>query len=93
MKFKGDLNMKLDVSLRDDKMMVRYFGLDNSTENDQITGGQQTFGLKFVADYSLSKNLQAGLYYNQDASAYQLSTAFDRRSISSGISIKYTLGN
>jgi len=92
MKFKGDLDMKLDVSLRDDKMMVRYFGEDDS-ENDQITGGQNTFNLRFVADYALTKNLQAGFYYIQDASAYQVSTTYDRRSISSGISFKYNLGN
>ncbi len=92
MRFKGDLDMKLDVSLRDDKMMVRYFGEDD-TENDQITGGQNTFNLRFVADYALTKNLQAGFYYVQDASAYQVSTTYDRRSISSGISFKYNLGN
>jgi cell surface protein SprA len=91
-KFKGDLNLKLDVSLRDDQMMVRYFG-ENDEINDQITGGQNIFNLRIVADYSLNKNLQAGFYYLQDASDYQLSASYDRRSISSGISIKYNLGN
>jgi cell surface protein SprA len=91
-KFKGDLNLKLDVSLRDDQMMVRYFG-ENDEINDQITGGQNIFNLRIIADYSLNKNLQAGFYYLQDASDYQLSASYDRRSISSGISIKYNLGN
>jgi len=91
--FKGDLDMKIDVSLRDDKMMVRYFGEDDSIENDQPTGGQNVFSLRFIADYSLTKNLQAGLYYMQDASKYVISTTYDRHSISSGISIKYILGN
>ena len=93
MKFKGDLDTKLDVSLRDDKMMVRYFGEDSTVENDQITGGQNMFSLRFVADYSLTKSLQAGLYYIQDASKYQISTTYDRRSVSAGISVKYILGN
>jgi len=93
MKFKGDLDTKLDVSLRDDKMMVRYFGEDNAVENDQITGGQNMFSLRFIADYSLTKSLQAGLYYIHDASKYQISTTYDRRSISGGISVKYILGN
>ena len=93
MKFKGDLDLKLDVSLRDDKMMVRYFGEDDTIENDQITGGQNAFNLRFIADYALTKHLQAGFYYIQDASAYQVSTTYDRRSISSGISFKYNLGN
>ncbi len=92
-KFKGDLDLQLDVSLRDDMMMVRYFGEDDSIENDQITGGQKEFNIRFVADYALTKHLQAGFYYIQDASAFQISTSYDRRSISSGISFKYNLGN
>jgi len=93
MKFKGDLNLKLDVSLRDNKMMVRYFGEDNTMENDQVTGGQHMFSLKFLADYSLTKNLQTGLYYLQDASRYAISTTYPRKSISAGLSFKYNLGN
>ncbi len=92
-KFKGDVNLKLDVSLRDNKMMVRYFGEDIDLENDQVTGGQNLFSLRFIADYSLTKNLQAGLYYIQDASKYAISTTYPRKSISSGISFKYNLGN
>jgi len=91
--FKGDLNMKLDVSLRDDKMMVRYFGEDNTSQNDQITGGQNVFNLSFIADYALTKSLQAGVYYMQDTSAYKIKTTYDRQSVSAGISVKYILGN
>jgi len=92
-KFKGDLNIKLDVSLRDDLMMVRYFGEDINIENNQITGGQNMFNLRFMADYYLTKNLQTGLYYVQDASKYAISTTYPRQSISAGISFKYNLGN
>lgn len=91
--FKGDVNMKLDVSLRNDLMKVRYFGLENSLENDQITGGQTMFNLRFIADYNLTKYLQTGLYYIQDASKYAISTTYPRKSISAGLSFKYTLGN
>jgi cell surface protein SprA len=93
MKFKGDLNLKLDVSLRDDLLMVRYFGEDENLENNQVTGGQKMFNLRFIADYNLTKNLQSGLYYVQDASRYAISTTYPRQSISAGISFKYNLGN
>ena len=92
-KFKGDLNLKLDVSLRDNKMIIRYFGEDDTIENDQVTGGQNMFNLRFMADYSLTKNLQTGFYYLQDASKYAISTTYPRKSISAGISFKYNLGN
>jgi len=91
-KFKGDLNMKLDLSLRDDATWVRYFGEEDEI-NDQATGGQTIFNFKLIADYALSKNLKAGFYYLQDSSKYLISTSYDRRSISSGISVKYNLGN
>lgn len=93
MSFKGDINLKLDVSLRQDLIMVRYFGEDASIDNDQVTGGQTMFNLKFIADYNLTKSLQAGLYYIQDASKYAISTTYPRQSISAGISFKYNLGN
>ncbi|PID68253.1 MAG: cell surface protein SprA [Flavobacteriia bacterium] len=93
MRFKGDLNLKLDVSLRNDLMMVRYFGEDETFENNQITGGQKMFNLRFIADYNLTKNLQTGFYYIQDASRYAISTTFPRQSISAGLSFKYTLSN
>ena len=93
MTFKGDVNLKLDVSLRNDLMMVRYFGEDETLENDQITGGQNMFNLRFIADYNLTKNLQTGFYYIQDASRYAISTTFPRQSISAGLSFKYNLSN
>lgn len=93
MKFKGDLDLKVDASIRDDITMVRYFGIDNAAENDQITGGQTNFNIRATADYALTKHIQAGFYYIQDASAYKISTSYDRRSISAGISFKYNLGN
>ena len=93
MEFKGDVNLKLDVSLRNDLMMVRYFGEDETLENDQVTGGQNMFNLRFIADYNLTKNLQTGFYYLQDASKYAISTTFPRQSISAGLSFKYNLSN
>ncbi len=92
-KFTGDINLKLDVSLRNDLLMVRYFGEDESIENNQVTGGQKMFNLRFIADYNLTKYLQAGMYYIQDASSYEISTTYPRQSISAGVSFKYTLGN
>ncbi len=91
-KFSGDINLKFDVSLRNDLLLIRYFG-EELIENDQVTGGQKMFNLRFIADYNLTKYLQAGMYYIQDASSYQISTSFPRQSISAGVSFKYTLGN
>ncbi|WP_193316034.1 T9SS outer membrane translocon Sov/SprA [Flavicella marina] len=86
---KGDINMKADISYRQNLTTIRTV----DTENTQITGGQDLFSLKISADYNLNKNLIATFYYDQTASKYAISTSFPRQSISSGISITYNLGN
>ncbi len=86
---KGDLNLKLDVSLRDNITLIRSI----NEENDQITGGQRLLSLKFLADYAFSRNLTGSVYFDQNASSYAISTTFPRKSVSAGISVRYLLGN
>lgn len=88
-RIKGDLNLKADVTLRDDKTVIRAIDQDNN----QVTGGQRLLSIKFFADYALSKNLTASFYFDQSASSYAISTTFPRQSISSGLSVRYVLGN
>ncbi|WP_196885554.1 cell surface protein SprA [Aureivirga sp. CE67] len=88
-KLKGDLNLKATFSLRDDLTQIREIEQDN----DQITGGQKIIAIKFSADYNLSKNLITSFYYDQNISKYAISTTFPRKSISAGLSVRYTIGN
>lgn len=88
-KLKGDLNLRADIALRDNKTIIR----DIDEDNDQVTGGQRLLSLKFFADYAINKNLTASFYFDQSASKYAISTTFPRQSISSGISVRYILGN
>ncbi len=88
-KVKGDLNIRADLSLRDDKTILR--AIDD--ENDQVTGGQRLLSLKLFADYSINKNLTASFYFDQSSSKYAISTTYPRQSISSGLSVRYILGN
>jgi len=88
-RLKGDLNLRADLSLRDNKTIIRAIDQDN----DQVTGGQRLLSLKFFADYAVSKSLTASFYFDQSSSQYAISTTFPRQSISSGLSIRYILGN
>jgi len=87
--YKGDLNLKADFSIRDNLTVIRAI----DKENNQITGGQKLVAFKFLADYNLSKNLMASFFYDQNTSRFAISTTFPRKSISTGLSIRYTLGN
>ncbi|WGH74425.1 cell surface protein SprA [Tenacibaculum tangerinum] len=86
---KGDINLRADISLRDNLTLIRSV----DEENSQVTGGEKLFGLKFIADYNLSSNLTASFYYNHQTFEYAVSTTFPRQSINAGINLVYNLGN
>jgi cell surface protein SprA len=86
---KSDLNMMLDVSLRDNKTIIRYLDL----ENNQVTSGQTIIGFKYKADYAFSKNLTGIFYFDYTFSEYAISTAFPQTTIRSGITLRYNFGN
>ena len=86
---KSDLNMMLDVSLRDNKTIIRYLDL----ENNQVTSGQTILGFKYKADYAFSKNLTGIFYFDYTFSEYAISTAFPQTTIRSGITLRYNFGN
>ena len=88
-KIVSDLNMKADVSVRDNKTIIRYLDLDNN----QITNGQTIWGLKYNADYAFSKNLTGIFYFDYTFSEYAISTAFPQTTIRSGLTLRYNFGN
>ena len=85
---KGDINLRADISLRDNLTQIRSVDEDN----DQISGGQKLFSIKFTADYRLSNSLTASFYYNHQTSKYAISTTFPRQAINGGFNIIYNLG-
>jgi cell surface protein SprA len=85
---KGDINFRADLSLRDNLTQIRAVDEDNN----QISGGQRLFSIKFTADYRLSNSLTASFYYNHQTSKYAISTTFPRQAINGGFNIIYNLG-
>ncbi len=86
---KSDLNMKADISLRDNKTIIRYLDLNNN----QVTSGQTIWSLKYSADYAFSKNLTGIFYFDYSFSEYAISTAFPQTTIRSGLTLRYNFGN
>ena len=86
---KGDLNIKADVSYRDNITVLRNLEFDNN----QVTAGQRLMAIKVTADYALTKNLTALFFYDHNFSEFAISTAFPQTSIRSGFTIRYNFGN
>ena len=86
---KGDLNIKADISYRDNITLLRNLEYDNN----QVTAGQRLINIKVTADYMLTKNLTALFFYDHNFSEFAISTAFPQTSIRSGFTIRYNFGN
>ena len=85
----GDLNIKADLSYRNNITVLRNLEIDNN----QVTAGQTLWSIKLTADYALSKNLTSQFFYDHNFSEFAISSAFPQTSIRSGISIRYNFGN
>ncbi|RLD30312.1 MAG: cell surface protein SprA [Bacteroidetes bacterium] len=86
---KSDLNMKADISVRENKTIIRYLDLDNN----QVTSGQTIWSFKYSADYAFSKALTGIFYFDYSFSEYAISTAFPQTTIRSGLTLRYNFGN
>jgi cell surface protein SprA len=86
---KSDINIKADLSLRDNQTLVRYLDYNKN----QLAAGQNIWSLKVTADYSFSKNLTAIFYYDHSFSKAVVSTTFPLTNIRSGFTLRYNFGN
>ena len=86
---KGDINIKGDLSYRNNQTIVRYLDYDNN----QLAGGQNIWSIKMTADYSFSRNLTAIFYYDHSFSKAVISTSFPLTNIRSGFTLRYNFGN
>ena len=85
---KGDLNIKADLSLRDNITIIRNLDIDDN----KVTAGQSIWSLKFSADYALSKSFNAVFFYDHLFSEFAISTAFPQTTIRSGMTLRYNFG-
>ena len=86
---KSDINLKADLSYRNNQTIVRYLAYDNN----QLAAGQNLWSLKVTADYSFSENLTAIFYYDHSFSKAVISTSFPMTNIRSGFTLRYNFGN
>ena len=86
---KSDINIRGDVSLRNNKTIVRNLDYNNN----QLAGGQNIVSAKLTTDYSFSKNLTTLFFFDYSFSKAVISTSFPLTSIRAGFTIRYNFGN
>jgi cell surface protein SprA len=86
---KSDINLRGDVSFRNNKTIVRNLDYDNN----QLAGGQNIISAKVMADYSFTKNLTTLFFFDYSFSKAVISTSFPITNIRTGFTIRYNFGN
>ena len=85
--FKSDLNIRLDLSIRDSKTVLRRL----VEEQDQITAGQKRITLKISADYVLSDRFNLRLFFDKDIGRPYVYRTFPTSNTNFGFSVRFTL--
>lgn len=89
--YESDLNVKFDLSVRDNKTIIRYLAQTEEDENDQITSGDRIFKIVFTADYLLSPRFNLQLFFDRTLNRPHTSRSFLRVDTNIGFSLRFTL--
>ena len=83
----SDFDMKLDVTIRDNKTITRKI-----VQNlNQATAGQKMVTIKFSGNYKLSTKFMVRLYYDRVMNHPFISTSFPTANTSAGIAFRFSL--
>lgn len=83
----SDLNVKADVSIRDNKTIIRKM-IENI---DQATAGQKLTTIKVSADYVLNERFNIRLFYDRVITSPFISSSFPTDNTNAGLSLRFTL--
>jgi len=86
---KSDINLRADLSYRNNKTIVRNLDYDNN----QLGGGQNLISAKLTGDYKFSSNLTTLFYFDYSFSKAVISTSFPMTNIRAGFTLRYNFGN
>jgi cell surface protein SprA len=89
--FESDLNLKFDLSIRDNKTLIRYLAISEKDEVDQITSGDRIFKILFSADYLLSPRFNLQFFFDRTMNKPHTSRSFLRVDTNVGFSLRFTL--
>jgi cell surface protein SprA len=89
--YESDLNVKFDLSIRDNKTIIRYLAQTETDEVDQITSGERLFKIVFTADYLLSPRFNVQFFFDRTLNKPHTSRSFLNVNTNVGFSLRFTL--
>jgi cell surface protein SprA len=83
----NDINIRADVTYGKNKTLIRKL----VEENNQTTAGQESFSVKFSADYNLSEVFIVRLFYDRILNSPFISNSYRTTNSNFGVSFRFTL--
>ncbi|MEI6679821.1 MAG: cell surface protein SprA [Mariniphaga sp.] len=83
----NDLNVRADLTYGKNKTVLRKL----IEENNQTTAGQESFSIKFSADYNLSEVFIVRLFYDRILNSPFISNSYRTTNSNFGVSFRFTL--
>lgn len=84
---KSDLNVKMDLSIRDNKTVLRR--LDEAI--NQISTGNRMISINTSADYVINQRFNIRLFFDKTITNPFVSNQFDNSTTNAGVSLRFTL--
>jgi cell surface protein SprA len=88
-KFQSDLDLRFDLSIRDNIMIMRKLEEDVNVP----TSGMTVITAKFTAGYRLSSRFELKFYYDQVVNKPIVQTSYDTSNTKVGFNLRFTLAN
>ena len=85
--FKSDLNVRGDISIRDNRTVIRKLAEDS----DQITAGQRIITLKLTFDYVMSDRFNLRFFIDRRVNNPLISLSYPNSNTNIGFSVRFTL--
>jgi cell surface protein SprA len=90
-KYESDLNVRFDLSVRDNKTLIRHLAQMVEDEVDQITAGQRVIKISTTADYALSARFNIQFFFDRTLNKPYTSRSFLTADTNIGFSVRFTL--
>jgi cell surface protein SprA len=85
--FKSDLNVRADLSIRDNRTVIRKLAEDS----DQITAGQRIVTIKTHFDYVLSDRFNLRFFFDRRLNNPFISLSYPTANTNIGFSVRFSL--
>jgi cell surface protein SprA len=86
-KLSNDLNVRIDVNLRDNRTILRRV----NEGTNQPSAGTKTLGVKISADYPVNDRFNVRAFYDYNANNPFVSSSYPTSNVNAGLSIRFTL--